>query len=152
MSKKVENSKEEQNAEIFERTKMQRDMIISRLKQDGCRITKQRKMLLDIILQEDCSCCKEIYYKACKKDPNIGTATVYRMISTLEDIGAINKKNMYKIQCEESCAWEKECKVEWEDNSEFFLSKEQLKDVIAAGLKACGYDTRGCEMKNVVFQ
>ena len=40
-----------------------KDIIISRLKQQGCRITKQRLMLLDVILEEDCSSCKEIYYK-----------------------------------------------------------------------------------------
>ena len=72
-----------------------KDIIISRLKQQGCRITKQRLMLLDVILEEDCSSCKEIYYKAVKKDPKIGAATVYRMVNTLEEIGAINRKNMY---------------------------------------------------------
>ena len=43
---------------------MQKDLIIQKLREQGCRITKQRLMILDIILQEDCSCCKEIYYKA----------------------------------------------------------------------------------------
>ena len=75
----------------------QKQIIIERLKEDGCRITKQRLMLLDIILEDECSSCKEIYYRASKKDPSIGTATVYRMINTLEDIGAISRKNMYKI-------------------------------------------------------
>ncbi len=54
-------------------------------------------MLLDIILEDECSSCKEIYYRATKKDPTIGTATVYRMINTLEEIGAISRKNMYKV-------------------------------------------------------
>ena len=75
----------------------QKQIIIERLKEDGCRITKQRLMLLDIILEDECSSCKEIYYRASTKDPSIGTATVYRMINTLEDIGAISRKNMYKI-------------------------------------------------------
>ena len=75
----------------------QKQIIIERLKEDDCRITKQRLMLLDIILEDECSSCKEIYYRASKKDPSIGTATVYRMINTLEDIGAISRKNMYKI-------------------------------------------------------
>ena len=39
-------------------------------------------------LQEECTCCKEIYFLASKKDPNIGMATVYRMINLLEEIGA----------------------------------------------------------------
>ena len=54
-------------------------------------------VLLDIILNENCSSCKEIYYKASRIDSRIGTATVYRMINTLEEIGAINRRNMYKI-------------------------------------------------------
>ena len=75
----------------------QKQIIINRLKEDGCRITKQRLMLLDIILEDECSSCKEIYYRATKKDPTIGTATVYCMINTLEEIGAISRKNMYKV-------------------------------------------------------
>ncbi|MDY2921208.1 MAG: Fur family transcriptional regulator, partial [Eubacterium sp.] len=47
---------------------MQKDLVIEKLREQGCRITKQRRMLLDIILEEDCSCCKEIYYRAVKKD------------------------------------------------------------------------------------
>ena len=73
------------------RTQMQKENIIQKLKERGCRITKQRLMLLDIILEEDCSCCKEIYYKASRLDDKIGTATVYRMVNTLEEIGAISR-------------------------------------------------------------
>ena len=73
---------------------MQKEMIIRKLKERGCRITKQRLILLDIILEGECSSCKEIHYKATKLDDSIGTATVYRMINTLEDIGAISKKGI----------------------------------------------------------
>ena len=52
---------------------MQREEILERLREQGCRITKQRQLLLDIILQEEYSCCKEIYYKAAKQDSSIGT-------------------------------------------------------------------------------
>ena len=51
------------------RTQMQKENIIQKLKERGCRITKQRLMLLDIILEENCSCCKEIYYRASRIDP-----------------------------------------------------------------------------------
>ena len=81
----------------WQKQNKQKQIIINRLKEDGCRITKQRLMLLDIILEDECSSCKEIYYRATKKDPTIGTATVYRMINTLEEIGAISRKNMYKV-------------------------------------------------------
>ena len=89
--------KQQENQQKYERTQMQREIVIQRLKEQGCRITKRRMVLLDIILNENCSSCKEIYYKASKIDPKIGTATVYRMINTLEEIGAISRRNMYKI-------------------------------------------------------
>mgnify|MGYP000152278256 CR=1 FL=1 len=54
---------------------MQKEAILNRLRQRGCRITKQRMLLLDIILEEECSSCKEIYYKASKIDSSIGSAT-----------------------------------------------------------------------------
>ena len=74
-----------------------KEQIIEKLKENGCRITKQRKMLIDIILENECSSCKEIFYKASQADEKIGVATVYRMINALEEIEAINRKNMYKV-------------------------------------------------------
>lgn len=71
---------------------MQKEVIVERLRNEGCRITKQRRIILDIVLEEECSCCKEIYYKASKIDSNIGLATVYRMINLLENIGAVDRK------------------------------------------------------------
>ena len=38
--------------------------IIEKLRENGCRITKQRLALLDIILEGKCTSCKEIFYKA----------------------------------------------------------------------------------------
>lgn len=74
--------------------------IIQELKKNGCRITNQRQLLIDVILQDECSCCKEIYYRASKLDPSIGMATVYRLVKTLEEAGLIHRKNMYRIDCE----------------------------------------------------
>ena len=37
----------------YQRGSMQRSAIVDRLRREGCRITKQRKIILDIILQED---------------------------------------------------------------------------------------------------
>ena len=68
------------------------------IEQKEVRITKQRLILLDVILEGECGSCKEIYYRASKIDRSIGTATVYRMINTLEEIGAIDRKNMYRVQ------------------------------------------------------
>ena len=57
----------------------EKEKIIIKLKENGCRITKQRKMILDIILENRCSSCKEIYVQASKLDHSIGMATVYRL-------------------------------------------------------------------------
>ena len=86
-----------QEAEQYHTVVQQKEMIVRRMKERGCRITKQRMILLDVILGSECSCCKEIYFKASSLDPKIGTATVYRMINTLEELGAISRKNMYSI-------------------------------------------------------
>lgn len=42
----------------------EKERIIAKLKANGCRITKQRMELLDIILENKCSSCKEIFYRA----------------------------------------------------------------------------------------
>lgn len=76
---------------------MHKELVIQKLRENGFRITKQRLILLDIILEGDCFSCKEIYYRAVKRDSGIGTATVYRMINTLEDIGVINRRGIYEI-------------------------------------------------------
>ena len=77
---------------IAEVTVGTREVIVEKLKENGCRITKQRLVLIDIILQNECQSCKEIYYKAVEIDDKIGVATVYRMVNALEEVGAINRK------------------------------------------------------------
>lgn len=74
-----------------------RDMILEQLRKKGFRITEQRKLLIEVILEDECSSCKEIYYKAVQKDASVGIATVYRMVKTLEDLDVINRKNLYLI-------------------------------------------------------
>lgn len=137
MNSNLVDSKEEWGKKL--RGRMQRDIVIERLRAKGCRITKQRLMLLDIILEEECASCKEIFYKAFKMDKGIGTATVYRMINMLEEIGAINRKNMYRIACGETCSLQNACVIEFEDNTILELSAKNWNKVIQTGLKECGY-------------
>ncbi len=126
---------------------MQKEAILNRLRQRGCRITKQRMLLLDIILDEECSSCKEIYYKASKIDPSIGSATVYRMINMLEEIGAISRRNMYRVSCAgngaeamgEPLSAKHACTIEFDDNSSIVLSQKAWNQIIQAGLSVCGY-------------
>ena len=117
----------------FQRTRMQKESVLKTLKDKGCRITNQRKVLLDVILDEECTSCKEIYYKAVEIDPNIGAATVYRMVNLLEDIGAISRRNIYKISCNLDCVKENACTIELDDNMVYHLSRTEWNSVIMKG-------------------
>ncbi|MFQ7288252.1 MAG: transcriptional repressor [Lacrimispora saccharolytica] len=52
--------------------------------------------MLDIILENRCSSCKEIYVQASKLDHSIGMATVYRLVKELEKIGVLSRQIVYK--------------------------------------------------------
>lgn len=123
----------------YHKTQMQREMILDKLKEKGCRITKQRLNLIGIILENECSSCKEIFYRALEQDEKMGVATVYRMVNLLEEIGAISRKNMYKVAYSENCAMENACTIELDDGTVHQLSAKKWNSVIQFGLKACGY-------------
>ena len=100
------------------------------------------------IRDRDCSSCKEIYYKASMKDSGIGTATVYRMINILEEIGALSRKNMYKIACGPECEVKNACVIEFDDDTIIELSGKSWNQVVQLGLRACGYSS-GHKIKSV---
>ena len=139
--RKEEAARESQS---YERTKMQKTMVIQKLREQGCRITRQRRTILDIILEEECSCCKEIYFKVQKKDKNIGPATIYRMVNVLENIGAISRKNMYKFtgsDVDEELECVPCCRMELDDGTVLQLSDRKFRQVLTCGLESCGYMT-----------
>lgn len=112
---------------------------MQRLREKGCRITKQRQILLEIMLEQDCASCKEMYYRANAVDSSIGVATVYRMVNALEDIGVFSRKNLYKISCGMECDKENACVITFEDDTFCQLSAKKWYKVITEGLKVCGY-------------
>ena len=124
---------------LAEDCESKKEFILKKLKENGCRITKQRIELLDIILENECSSCKEIYYKALKKDPKIGTATVYRMVNILEDVGAIDRKNMYRVADSVQESEKKGWMIELDDHTVFYLSPKKWNRVLQEGLRVCGY-------------
>lgn len=126
-----------------------KDEIIERLKENGCRITKQRKILIDIILENDCASCKEIFYKASQEDKKIGVATVYRMINALEEIGAISRKNMYRIESGENCAGG--CDIVLEDDTVFRMPKEKLDQIVWDGARRCGYLSDRKKVSRIIY-
>ena len=75
-------------------------LIIHRLRSEGCRITRQREQILDVILDEECATIKEIYNKSRKLDASVGFATVYRMVSLLEQVIVFNYQELDKLEKE----------------------------------------------------
>lgn len=127
------------NNNQYEKNAGRRERILDELKRNGFRITSQRKLLIDIILSDECSCCKEIYYKAVHEDPSIGIATVYRMVKTLEEIGAIDRKNLYHISCDENCEFQDGCVLVLKNKEKVTLSMEDFREAVNEVLRRKGY-------------
>lgn len=122
--------------------KARKEMVIKQLREHGFRITKQRRVILDVILEQNCSNCKEMYYKAHTVDPSIGKATVYRMVNVLEEIGLFSRDDLYKLSVKVKEEDELPCIIELENHTQYSLSEKELKKVICEGMKACGYSEK----------
>lgn len=117
----------------------QKEYILARLRERGLRITNQRRLIIDCILENEFSCCKEIYCQVSRMDPSIGIATVYRMVNTLEEIGAINRRSMYHVCFGEESAAASGCMVKFDDRTQLNLNTEEWNQIVKAGLETCGY-------------
>ena len=136
--------------------------ILKKLKDSGYRITKTRIMLLHIVLNEECTSCKELYIKARQCNLEIGLATIYRFINTLEDIGILKRKNIqtmlpyntnapfYEVQKELKQTKKEnhqvtlitansELSIVLEDHTTYHLTESEWKKVLETGLSACGF-------------
>ena len=115
------------------------EQILAKLRRDGFRITGQRRLLVEIILSGECSCCKEIYYKAVRQDPTIGIATVYRMVKLLEETGAIDRKNLFRISCGQECSLKGGCILVLDNEERVKLSGEDFREALNDVLRKKGY-------------
>ena len=73
------------------------------------------------------------------KDSGIGMATVYRMINMLERIGAISRKNLYRISCDRQCDVKEAYTVELSDHTICQVPPHMWNNIVRAGLKEYGY-------------
>lgn len=134
----------------YQKGNMDQNAILDLLRKKGYRITKQRQNLIEVIMEENCSSCKEIYFKAAKKDSGIGMATIYRMMNLLEEIGALRWRNQYSI-CDTELLHLEACTVELEDTSKVELKGKTIRKVFEKGMEACGY-TEGKKVKHIVVK
>lgn len=116
----------------------QKQVIIDEMKRQGLRITNQRILVIDIILSNECSCCKEIFYQASRIDPTIGIATVYRMLKILEEIGVLDRKNLYRIVCDKPKVLLTGVELELSNQERIKLSSEEMKMALSHWMKTKG--------------
>lgn len=135
---KISEVEENMESRQYLRENMDKNMILELLRKEGFRVTRQRELLIDIILKENCTCCKEIYCLAARKNRGIGVATIYRTINALEKIGALKRKNPYQL-CGRGQEMDGKFLVELEDASVVVLDMSSLISVMEKGLKQCGY-------------
>ena len=145
----MSKSREEQP---LTRVSREKDAILELLRENGFRITRQRKLILDIVFAHECTCCKEIYYEALAKDSSIGIATVYRMINTLTDLGvfrsAVPYKKMYQVSaqnCTEDvytpCGG---CKVILENENVVEFTDSEWKQLVKKAVEEKGHSEKIC--------
>ncbi len=72
------------------------DAIIGKLKESGYKFTPQRRIILDVVLNEEGKhlSTEEIYDIVKAKHPEIGLATVYRTLQLFSDLGVLSKLNL----------------------------------------------------------
>lgn len=117
-----------------------KDEIFAMLKENGFRLTEQRKTIVDVIVNEEYSCCKEVYISAHKRDESIGIATVYRMIQVLEEIGAVSRKNISKNACTGRCCDMKGgCTVVTDKSKQIFLTEDDIQEALKYIMDKNGY-------------
>lgn len=66
-----------------------------RLKEKGCKLTTQRRAVLDILLENQCKhlSTEDIYSCVKQQYPEIGLATVYRTVLLFEEMGIVDRLN-----------------------------------------------------------
>lgn len=66
-----------------------------KLKEKGCKLTMQRRSVLDVLLEHHNAhlSTEEIYDKVKENFPEIGLATVYRTVQLFEEMGIVDRLN-----------------------------------------------------------
>ncbi|NLO40117.1 MAG: transcriptional repressor [Ruminiclostridium sp.] len=79
---------------------IQKDELSQLLREKGYKITKQRKAVLDIVMEHDGEhlSSQEIYELVKQRCPDVGVATVYRTLPVLEELGYV-----YAVDLEDGC-------------------------------------------------
>ncbi len=86
-----------QDDEVYNVGKLS-DETLRKLESKGLRMTMQRRHIIDILTHSQCTSPKELWYEARQYVPDLGIATVYRLINRLEQIGVLSKSRNLGMQ------------------------------------------------------
>ena len=120
-------------------TDEQREEILSQFRRQGLRITKQRKLILDILLSHRFECKKAICYYVREADPTVGNATVYRMLQVLEQMEMLCPENSYEVQIKQKDKQEKQCVIVMKNKKKLILSQQEWQEAVIQSLEKRGY-------------
>jgi Fur family ferric uptake transcriptional regulator len=122
--------------EKYQRICQEKEQILLQLRKRGFRVTKQRAVILDIILEHECTSCKEIYYQAVRRDAGIGMATVYRMVNTLTDIGVLKVASL-KPECT-TCGPGNGCQILLKNQHQIVFNQSEWLEILHGALRSKG--------------
>ncbi|MBO5565855.1 MAG: transcriptional repressor [Succinivibrio sp.] len=71
---------------------------LRKLEASGLRMTVQRRRIIQILTNSKFTSPKELWYEAKQFVPDLGIATVYRLINRLEQIGVLSKTRNLGMQ------------------------------------------------------
>ena len=122
------------------RVAREKDQILALFRQKGMRVTKQRKLILDIVFEYDCISCKEIYYQALKTDKNVGIATVYRMVNALADLGVFRTNVPYRPAKQPEEGSGNGCRIVLKNQTIVEFEECEWQSLLAEALRRKGYE------------
>lgn len=89
-----------QDDEVYKVGKLSEDTL-RKLELSGLRMTMQRRHIIEILTNSQCTSPKELWYEAKQYVPDLGIATVYRLINRLEQIGVLSKNRNLGMQSQQ---------------------------------------------------
>jgi len=134
------------------------DKLKSKLKEEGYKLTTQRRVILDVILENQGRHMspEEIYDRVKDKYPEIGLATVYRTLQLLEQLKIVYKLNFndgcsrYEMNSSSndhqhhhliclSCGKVTEVELDLLDSLEIQIEKDGMFQIVDHNVKFFGY-------------
>lgn len=77
---------------------MARENLIDRMQAKGLRITHQRRIVAELLdAAEDHLDAESVYERACRLDPSIHRATIYRTLNTLKKLGLVDELDLMHV-------------------------------------------------------